>query len=316
MSIKIAITTSTFAQYDLTPMKLLEAQGCSVTLNRLGRTLNEEETIQLLKGCIAVIAGTEAYTEKVLKSLTDLCIISRCGSGMDNIDLAFCRERGIKVFNTPVGPEQAVAELVIGLALNLLRHVGAQDQALRKGSWEKKMGVLFSGKKVGIIGFGRIGREVGRLSHQLGAQVMFCDPLIKSSPVSWAEQTEFENLLSQCDIITLHVPLNDSTKNIISSKEFDLFKKDAILINCARGGLVDEQALYERLKDKKLAGAALDVFAYEPYQGPLTTLENVILTPHIGAYAKEVRVQMEKEAVENLIKGLKTINNSIQGIKR
>ncbi len=303
---KVAITTSFFGECGSYPLELLKKNELSVTLNRQGRALGQKEVLDLLDGCLGVIAGTEVYDGETLKGLKDLRVISRCGSGTDNVDLDTCKVRGIKVYNTPDAATRAVAELVIGLILNLLRNINSMDRDIRRGVWQKKMGGLFAERAIGIVGFGRIGKEVARLSGALGAKVFYCDLLDASgAETPFAKKSGLNDLLGRCDVVSLHLPLTPQNRHFIGKKEFSLMKESALLINCSRGGVVDEDALYTALKSGKLSGAAIDVFESEPYRGPLRELENVILTPHIGSYAKEARLKMESTAVDNLIKGLK-----------
>ena len=306
MTKKIAVTTSSFAQQDAHPLEILKKHELNITLNERGRTLKQGEILELLKGCHGVIAGTEIYNKEVLGKLKDLRVISRCGVGTDNIDLEICKNLEIKVFNTPDGPTRAVAELVIGLILNLLRQVNVMDREVRSGVWQKRMGRLFADKEIGIIGLGRVGREVAQLSNAFGAKVFYYDSFqTQDSNFPYAIKNKLEDLLSHCDIISLHIPFTPETKHFIGRKELSLMRKSAIVINCSRGGIVDEEALYFALKNGNLFGAAIDVFDSEPYQGPLWGLKNVILTPHIGSYAQETRLKMELTAVDNLIKGLR-----------
>lgn len=303
---KIAVTTSSFGECGFYPLELLERSKLSVIFNKQGRPLKQDEVLGLLDGCLGVIAGTEVYDKVVLKELKDLRVISRCGSGTDNVDMDTCKIHGIKVFNTPDAATRAVAELVLGLILNLLRNINVMDHDVRSGVWQKRMGRLFADKEIGIVGFGRIGREVARLSDALGAKVLYYDLLETQAPsVLYAKKSEFKDLLGHCDVISLHLPFTPENRHFIGKKELSLMKKNSILINCSRGGIVDEDALYAALKNGKLLGAGIDVFDSEPYQGPLRELENVVLTPHTGSYAKEARLKMELTAVDNLIKGLK-----------
>jgi D-3-phosphoglycerate dehydrogenase len=221
---------------------------------------------------------------------------------MDNIDLELAKQRGIKVFNTPDSPTVAVAELTVGLMLALLRHVSFGDRDIRAGRWQKRMGNLLQGKKVGIIGFGRIGQKVAELVLGLGAQVVYCDPAVNRADYT---RMSLDKLLSQVDIVSLHLSGGVNNAPLLGDRELRSMKQGSWLINCARGGVVDEEALYQVLQQGWLSGAAVDVFEQEPYTGPLAKLDNVILTPHIGSYAVESRVDMEVQAVKNLIEGLK-----------
>jgi len=310
---KIAITTTTFGKYDERPLKLLEEYGLEVVLNPYGRTLKKDEVIEFCKGAIGVIAGTEILDIDTLECLTktysqssglrpqSLKVISRCGSGLANVDLDTAKRLGIKVFNTPDAPIVAVAELTVGLILNLLRKVCWMDRNLRNEQWEKMMGNLLNKKKVGIKGLGRIGKKVAELLRPFGCEIAYADPYV-SDGLLGMKRLSFDDLLGWADIITIHVSVKD---RLVGEKEFQLMKKGAWLVNTSRGGVVDEKVLYEHLKNGYLAGAALDVFEEEPYAGPIKELDNVIVTPHIGSYAKEARVEMEMQTVENLFKGLR-----------
>src|SRR3989339_407370 len=286
---KVLISTSSFAEFDRAPLEALTKADIVYTLNPHGRKLNNDELLGLAVGMDGLIAGTETLTATIIKQLPGLRVISRCGAGMDNVDLVAAKEQGINVFNTPDAPTQAVAELTIGLVLNLLRRIGEMDRTIRVGGWKKIMGNLIAGKKVGIIGFGRIGRKTADLFAALGCEIGFFDPLIKES-IGKNKALTKETLLGWADIVTIHV---SGSQQVIGTTELAIMKQGAWLINVARGGVVDEQALYENLKNGRLAGTAIDVFSQEPYNGPLLELANVIVTPHIGSYAKEARIKME-----------------------
>ena len=298
---KIVITTSSFATYDRSPLHELKKNQIEYTINPYGRKLTSSEVINLAKDADGLVAGTESLNEEVLRNLPELKVISRCGAGLDNVDLEKAKELNIKVFFTPYGPTLAVAELTLGLMLDLLRKITAMDRELRKGLWKKQMGNLLTGKKVGIWGFGRIGQKVAQLLAPLGVEIAYYDIRTVEGAIPLKSKNE---LLSWADIITLHCSANADGKYAIGEAELKLMKDNAWLINASRGGLVDETALYPALQKGKLAGAALDVFENEPYAGPLCELDKVILTPHIGSYAKEGRIQMEMQAVRNLINGL------------
>ena len=299
---KIIITTSSFATYDRSPLDELEKNKIDYTVNPYGRKLTKDEVINLAKDADGLVAGTEPLNEDVLKQLPKLKVISRCGAGLDNVDLAKSKELNIKVFSTPYGPTLAVAELTLGLILDLLRKITAMDRELRTGVWKKQMGSLLKGKKVRVLGCGRIGQKVAELLTPLEVEIAYYDICTLEGAILLMSKNE---LLSWADIITLHCSANSDGKPVIGESELKLMKDNSWLINASRGGLVDEMALYSALKKGKLSGAALDVFDNEPYEGPLRSLDNVILTPHIGSYAKEGRIQMEEDAVQNLIKGLK-----------
>ncbi|MHB8104019.1 MAG: phosphoglycerate dehydrogenase [Dehalococcoidales bacterium] len=300
---RVFISTSSFAEHDDLPLKLLKDAGLDGQLNPYKRQLTKDECLSLYKDIDGLIAGTEALTADVLKAAKNLKVISRCGTGMDNVDLEAAKQLGIKVLNTPDAPTMAVAELTLGLMLSLLRHLPRMDRDIRAGKWQKRMGNLLQGKKVGIIGFGRIGQKVGELVQVLGATVVYYDPAVNKTGY---KKMSLDELLSQSDIVTLHLSGGSKGAPLLGDKELRRMKRGSWLINCARGGLVDETALNEVLQEGWLAGASLDVFTQEPYTGPLSKLDNVILTPHIGSYAIESRIEMEVESAKNLIKGLKS----------
>lgn len=301
---KITITTSSFAGFDKSPVELLKENGFEVILNPFGRTLKENEIIELCKGSIGIIAGTEVLDGKTLDSLGSvLKVVSRCGTGMDSVDLVAANKLGIKIFNTPDAPTIAVAELTLGLILNLLRKISYMDRGIRRDLWKKSMGNLLSEKNVGIIGFGRIGEKVAEFLRPFECKIKYYD--IKDEVTGHGiERVELNELLNTSDIISIHV---SAKKQLIGEHEINMMKKGAFIINVSRGGVIDEKALYNALKIGQLSGAALDVFEQEPYSGHLRELDNVILTPHIGSYAVETRVSMEKEAVLNLLKGLQEL---------
>ena len=299
---KIAITTSSFAKFSQEPLQLLAARGIEYVLNPHGRALREEEIAPLLEGCVGVAAGTEPYTKAVLAALPGLKVISRCGVGMDNVDLPAAKDLGIAVCNTPEGPTEAVAELVLGLALDLLRGISLQDRAMRAGVWKKHMGSLLAGRRVGIVGMGRIGRAVQKKFDLLGAITAYADPYVENGP---CQRFELDELLASSELISLHVAGPAKGEGpLLDARRVNLLPAGAWLINCARGGVVDEAALFARLKDGSLAGAALDVFEEEPYTGPLLDLENTLLTPHIGSYARQARAKMEEDTILNLLQAL------------
>ncbi len=300
---KILISTSSFAKFDKCPLNLLKDKGFEIILNPFGRELTAQEVIDLGINCSGFIAGTEPLRADTLTKLKNLKVISRCGAGLDNVDIVRAGELKIKVFNTPDSPTVAVAELTIGLIFSLLRKVVLMDKELRSGKWSKRMGSLLEGKSVGIIGMGRIGKKVAQYLQPFGVQVYFSDPNIQETSIGYALRLELDKLLEAVDIVTIHMSFNQRDRYLIDSAKISLMKPGAFLVNCSRGGIVDENALYLAVKEGKLAGAAIDVFEKEPYSGKLIELENVILTPHIGSYAVEARIGMEKESVYNLLKG-------------
>lgn len=294
----ILITTSSFAEKEFN-------KNLNVINNPYHRKLSEEEILNLIIKYqpIGIIAGVEPLTRKVLESAKELKVISRCGIGLDSIDLKAAKELGIKIVNTKDAPTNAVAELTIGLMLAVLRNIPSLDKGIRDNKWKGPKGMLLGNKVIGIIGCGRIGSRVAYLCKAFGCKVIGYDPNIQSHPI--INMTTIDKVLINSDIVTLHIPLNNETKEIISEQNISIMKKNAILVNVARGGLVNEISLYNALVKGDLFGAALDCFINEPYIGKLTTLNNVVLSPHMGSSTITTRTIMEKQALENLMIELK-----------
>lgn len=273
--------------------------------------LKGAELIGALEGVHGLmIRGATKVTADVLKGAKSLKVVVRAGTGLDNVDRAAARECGVEVRNTPAANAVSVAELTLGMMLAFERHIVPATIDMRAGRWEKKkyMGRELAGRTLGLIGFGRIGREVALRARAFGMSVMACDPLITHWPAGfeWAERAaSLDQLLPAVDYLSLHVPLTDSTRNAIDANALARMKADAVLVNCARGGTVDEDALYEALKAGKLRGAALDVFSTEPPGAlKLFELENVIATPHIGASTDAAQNRAGTEAADILIEVL------------
>ena len=304
---KVLASPSSIGQIASDPFDLLLENGFEVVKNPYGRRLTEEETIALGKDCIGIVAGVESLNAKVIDALPNLKCISRVGVGMDSVDIPYAESKGIKVVNTPNGPTRAVAELTLGLTMALLRKIPNAHYDLRNKVWKKQTGNLLFEKKVGILGLGRIGRMTAEMFRALGNPVAGYDlyPNEEWAVANGVEILDLKELLATCDIITIHVPGKADGSAVITKAELDLLKDDAFLVNVSRGGVIDEEALYHVLKSGKLSAVALDVFSQEPYSGPLCDVENVVLTPHIGSYAKEGKLKMEVDAAMNLINALK-----------
>jgi D-3-phosphoglycerate dehydrogenase len=299
----ILISASSFGQVSDEPLELLKNKGILVIDNPYGRKLSEDEIITLAKGCDGIIAGVEPITARVMEALPMLRCISRVGTGTDNVDVQFAKQKGIVVVNTPDAPARSVAEFTLAVTLSLMRKIPQADSALRHRSWGKYTGTLVLDKIVGVIGLGRIGKLVAELFRGIGNPVIGYG---RSVDEKWAashnvQVCDLDTLLQTADIITLHIPLSANKKPVIAAREFELIKSGAYLVNVARGGVVDELVLYKALTTGKLSGAAVDVFTEEPYTGPLSDLENTVLTPHIGSSTREGRLRMEYEAANNLI---------------
>ena len=303
---KVIISSRSFGKINSEPIDALNNAGFEVIVNPFNKKLSEVELVELINDAVGLIAGTEPITENVLKHAKELKVISRYGVGLDNIDLDAARKRGIAVYNTPNAPAKAVAELTLSLILNLMRCISESSQPMKDGMWQPQMGHSLYGKKLGIIGLGRIGKELVKLVQPFNVDILAHEKypdydFIASHNVRLGS---LEDVLSQSDIVSIHLPLMEETRNIMGAKELSTMKYNSFLINTARGGLVDEDALISVLKDGTIAGAALDAFEIEPYTGELLNLNNVLLTPHIGTYTEETRMIMEMETVKNLINAL------------
>ncbi len=306
MNPKILISTSSFGTQDPAPLTLLKRVGLDVVLNPHGRTLKSDELLALAASCVGIIAGTERYDAATLTKLSTLKVLSRCGVGMDGIDFEAAQKAQIQIHSTPQGPTQAVAELTLGLILSLIRQVHAMNLGVHQGKWDKQMGLQLSEITVGILGLGRIGRQLASLVRLLGGTVIGFDV---QPDTAWAQKHQVtlqsqDEVVRGADVLCLHMPYSATLHHAINEKILRAMKPGSFLINTSRGGLVDEAALHKALQDNHLAGAALDVFEQEPYNGPLKDVPQVILTPHIGSYARACRIAMETEAAQNLIQGL------------
>lgn len=301
---KVLITTSSFSLGNFAQAKSLHDAGISIEVNPHGRRLSEDEVAELVAtDVIAILAGLEPLTDRVLSNAKSLRVIARCGTGLDSVDLQAASRLGIDVFNTPDAPTQAVAELTIAHMLNSLRHISTTDSNMRSGKWTPTMGSLLATKTVGLIGVGRIGSAVAKLAQAFGARVIGFDPVVSSH--NSVELLSLDEVLNQSDIVSLHVPINDQTHHIVNASAISRMKPGSIVVNVSRGGLIDESALHDALKSQHLSGAALDCFEDEPYSGPLLQLPGVHVTAHMGSYARETRDLMEVEASTNLVNGLR-----------
>ena len=298
----VFVTLSTFSEYDQAPLERLKESGYPYRINGSGKRMTPAEVIEMAGDCTGLIAGVEPYSEETLSQLPHLKCISRVGVGIDSIDQEACEKRRIAILNTPDEPAIAVAELTTGCILSLLRRLHTLTDFTRSRQWKRIPGNLLQGKRVGIIGLGRIGRRVAKLLQAFGAWIVAYDPV---QDLHWARENgvvyvTLETLLGTADVICLHASGGDGTFRM-GDVELGMMKKGSLLINMARGNMVDDVALAQALMGGTLAGAALDVYPEEPYSGPLCDCQEIILTPHEATLTIETRVAMEEHAVENLI---------------
>ena len=297
---RIAITASTFDPDNL-PASLA---ACDLVRNDTGRRPDREGVLALVDpDVVGVIAGLEPYDATVLTHATSLQAISRIGTGVDNVDLDAAAARHVQVLRTPDAPTNAVAELTIGMILAGLRHLVPHHRSVTDGTWRARPGGLLEGRTVGLIGAGRIAREVAQRIAPFGADVIANDPFVDPADVPFP-LVDLDTLLRTSDIVSLHVPGQDDPQPLLDAARLALLPHGAMVINTARGGLVDEAALAAGLRDGALAFAGVDAFVDEPYAGELCALDNVLLTPHVGSNTRETRRAMEREAAHNLARAL------------
>lgn len=301
---KILFTTSSFDLNNFEEYDLLESLGFEIILNPFKKRLTEDQIVGLLdESVVGIVAGLEPLNDKVLRGAKALKVISRCGIGLDNVDLKVASELGVSVFNTPDAPTRAVAELTISHILSLSRRIVEVDRLVRNGTWQPLMGSLISEQTIGIIGYGRIGKMVATFLLNFGAKVIVHDKFyVQEGDV---QSVSLEKLLKESDIVSLHLPYNSENHHFINSSNLKLMKKGSLLINVARGGLVDEEALFFEIESGRMGGAAFDCFENEPYNGPLIKCPTVQISAHMGSYAKQSRLMQEAEACVELMKGLR-----------
>ncbi|MFA4992506.1 MAG: phosphoglycerate dehydrogenase [Candidatus Omnitrophota bacterium] len=251
-----------------------------------------------------VVRSATKVTKDVIQAAKKLKVIGRAGVGLDNVDLEAATQKGIIVMNTPAGNTISTAEHTFSMILSLSRNIPQANASTKKGEWKRSkfMGVEVYGKTLGIVGFGRIGSEVAKRALSFGMKILAYDPFLSAEVAEsiGVEIAELKKVLQESDYITVHTPLTDETRHMISDKEFALMRKGVRIINCARGGIIDEVALVKALKEQKVAGAAMDVFESEPLsaENELLKLDNVIITPHLGASTEEAQVNVAIEVAE------------------
>lgn len=297
----VAITIRSFNRSG-PAMRALEKEFSVVYSNSTGSRLSEPELIVAIQDAEFVIAGTEVFSKTVIESTKKLKVISRVGVGTDTIDIQYASHRGIQVFNTPDAPVISVTEHALALLLAVLKRIPQYNENARKGNGSVEPGFLLSGKVVGIIGLGRIGHRFASVLSSLGCRIQFYDPFLKSLPAeSWTAVQSLEDLVKTSDIISLHAPPKNDGSPLIDAALLHKCRKGLIIINTARGALIDESALESAIREGIIASAGLDVFVKEPYSGILLKYPQVIITPHVASNTVESREQMEQEAVNNII---------------
>jgi len=306
--LKVLITTIPFGIKDSKPLQILKEAGAEYTINPLNKKLNENDLLELISDYDIVLAGTEPYTEKVLDNAPNLKLISRLGIGLDGVNLHATKERGIKVSYTPDAPAPSIAELTLGHIITLLRSVHTSNIQMHNGEWNRYLGKTISESKIGFIGVGRIGTRVIEMLQAFGKPKILANDIVPNQDLNnkyEIDWTSKESIFQEADVISLHVPLTAETKNMINYEQLMTMKRDASLINTSRGGIINEDDLYNVMSSGHLNGVAIDVFKDEPYVGKLIELDNCLLTPHMGSMSEACRIKMELEAAEEAVRFIK-----------
>jgi phosphoglycerate dehydrogenase-like enzyme len=299
---RIAVTSRSFSRHPVLRQELLDSHE-NVTFNDTGRSLKGAELIEFLQGHDKAIVALEKLGDENFAKLPQLNVISKYGVGFDSLDINAMAKRNIKLGWTGGVNKRSVSELVIAFAVTFLRHIPKLNSDVRGGAWQQQSGLMLSERTVGIVGCGHVGKDLAKLLRVFGCRMLACDIADNTEfyKEHGIEAVDLETLLRDSDIVTLHLPRDSSTENIINRERLSLLKPDAILINAARGGLVDETALKKVLQDHKIAGAAFDVFATEPPgDHELLNLPNFLATPHIGGSTNEAMLAMGRAAITGL----------------
>lgn len=299
---RVAVASRSFSKHPVLRAELL-ARYPDTTFNETGRSLAGDELVAFLQGHEKAITALEKITDDLLAQLPGLKVIGKYGVGLDMIDLAALARRGIRLGWSGGGNRRSVSELVIATAICLLRRIPEANALARDGQWRQVVGRQLSGKTVGIIGCGHIGKDLVPLLRAFDCTVLAHDLL--DFPIFYAAHrvrpVGLDTLLTESDVVTLHLPLDESTRGLLSAARLARLKPGALLINTARGGLVDEAVVKAMLQDGRLGGAAFDVFANEPPEDlELIRMPNVLVTPHIGGSAEEAVLAMGRAAIAGL----------------
>lgn len=306
---RVLVTARSFGTADGQALKLLEEHGCEVKKLNQAEGPIAEQLDREIPEADAVIAGLETYDPGLMDRAGKLKVISRYGVGYDKVDLEAARARQITVTITPGANGDSVADLAVALMLACARNIPRMDQGIKSGNQIRPAGVEMWEKTLGVVGAGRIGKGVARRCRGFGMRILCCDQFqdpefARNCP---AEYVDLDTLVREADFITIHSPLTPETQNMFGSRQFRMMKKDAVLVNTARGGIVDEDALYQALRNGEIRGAGLDATVAEPpYDSPLCGLPNCILSPHAGAATKEASSKMSLMAARNVIEVLET----------
>jgi len=307
LNCQVLITPRSFAMWDREPLQLLEKSALKIVHNPHQKPLTEDEMLDFVPEMDALLVGIDPVSTKVLHAAPRLKVISKYGSGLDNIDLATATEKGIVVTYTPGANSEAVADFSIGLMLACGRLIVEAHNSVRAGRWERFLGVDLYKKTLGVIGTGRIGRAVARRARGFDMKVL---AYTRTPDLAWAEHSgvnyvDLDTLLEQSDFVSVNIALTEQTRGLIDAEKLKIMKPTAVIVNTARGGIVEEEALADALEQGLIFGAALDVYTEEPLRSKrLLAQERLVTTPHISAYSRGALLEMGMMAAGNLIRVL------------
>lgn len=304
MEKKVLITSRSFGKIGDSARRILEDAG--IQIHNISVGFDQEEFERIIPEYDALIIGAHDFSEADMERCPNLKIICKHGVGLDNIHLQKAKELGIAVCNAPGTNSGAVADLTLGLMLSVCRKIGHSSALVRQGLWKSHIGQDVCNKTLGLLGFGAIAKNVARRAKGFDMQVLAYDPYVKELPAEfegYVKLCSFQEVISGCDILSVHMPLTPETKYIVSYDAIAQMKDGAYIINTARGGIVEEKALYDALVAGKLSGAAMDVVESEPMNAehPLLSLDNVVVTPHIGMYSEEAINAVSVICAQNVV---------------
>lgn len=304
MKYKVLCTSRSFGREYKDPLDLLKDNGCEIIMSQFSRQLTEDELVPIVKGIDGIIVGDDEVSAKVIEASDVLKVISKHGVGVDNIDIASAKAKGIVVTNTPGVNADAVADLIFGMIICLARRIIESDKMTKSGEWLRICGVSVWNKTIGILGLGKIGKGVALRAKGFNMKILGYD-IIEDKDFNKMHSVTFcgiDEILTEADFVVITCNLTEDTKGMIGEKEFRLMKNTGYLINTSRAEIVNQNALLNALREKKIAGAGIDVYEKEPpINDPLLKLGNIITTSHIGAYTKEAIKKMGDIAAQNTL---------------
>ncbi len=299
---RVAVCSRSFSRHPILREEL-DSSYRQVTFNDEGRSLGGSDLAAYLQGHDKAIIGLEQIDEMILDAVPELSVVSKYGVGTDMLDLGAMARRGVRLGWTAGVNSRAVAELVIAMAIAVLRDIPELSREVERGEWRQATGRQLSGRTVGIIGWGSIGQDIASLLQAFGCRILATDvrDIDSECRAVGVESLDMEDLLREADVVTLHVPLTAATEGLIDETRLELLGRDSVLVNASRGGVVDEDALYDALVSGRLRAAAMDVFHLEPpIESPLIGLPNFLATPHIGGSTEEAYLEMGRAAIRGL----------------